>query len=142
MRALLNVIILALQLYTYLIVASAILSWLVAFNVVNTRNDFVRSIWNFLDAVTEPVLRPIRNILPNLGGVDISPIILILLIIFILQNQDQVAVRYFGLEGFVPLGMALFIASVTGGVLVAVAGGARILQLRRNAHRARSPQPK
>ncbi|HEV2564668.1 MAG: YggT family protein [Pseudomonadota bacterium] len=85
MRALLNVILLALQLYTYLIVASAILSWLVAFNVVNTRNDFVRSIWNFLDAVTEPVLRPIRNILPNLGGVDISPIILILLIIFI-QN--------------------------------------------------------
>jgi YggT family protein len=85
MRALLNVILLALQLYTYLIVASAILSWLVAFNVVNTRNNFVRSIWNFLDAVTEPVLRPIRSILPNLGGVDISPIILILLIIFI-QN--------------------------------------------------------
>ncbi|UVF20000.1 YggT family protein [Microvirga terrae] len=85
MRALLNVILLALQLYTYLIVASAILSWLVAFNVVNTRNDFVRSIGNFLDAVTEPVLRPIRSILPNLGGVDISPIILILLIIFI-QN--------------------------------------------------------
>jgi YggT family protein len=85
MRALLNVILLALQLYTYLIVASAILSWLVAFNVVNTRNNFVRSVWNFLDAVTEPVLRPIRNILPNLGGVDISPIILILLIIFI-QN--------------------------------------------------------
>ncbi|MFF1252230.1 lipopolysaccharide assembly protein LapA domain-containing protein [Pseudarthrobacter sp. NPDC058329] len=69
-------------------------------------------------------------------------VLLILLIIFILQNQDQVAVRYFGLEGFVPLGMALFIASVTGGVLVAVAGGARILQLRRNAHRARSTQRK
>ncbi|MCD6072705.1 MAG: hypothetical protein K0S42_3221 [Microvirga sp.] len=85
MRALLNVILLALQLYTYLIIASAILSWLVAFNVINTRNDFVRSVWNFLDAVTQPVLRPIRNILPNLGGVDISPIILILLIIFI-QN--------------------------------------------------------
>lgn len=83
MRALLEVILLALQLYVYLIVASAILSWLVAFNVVNTRNDFVRSIWNFLDAVTEPVLRPIRRLLPNLGGVDISPIILILLIIFI-----------------------------------------------------------
>ena len=65
-------------------------------------------------------------------------VLLILLIIFILQNQEQVAVRYFGLEGFVPLGMALFIASVSGGVLVAVAGGARILQLRRNAHRARS----
>jgi uncharacterized integral membrane protein len=69
-------------------------------------------------------------------------VLLILLIIFILQNQDQVAVRYFGLEGAVPLGMALFIASVSGGVLVAVAGGARILQLRRNAHRARSTQRK
>jgi YggT family protein len=83
MRALLEVILLALQLFVYLIVASAILSWLVAFNVVNTRNDFVRSIWNFLDAVTQPALRPIRRILPNLGGVDISPIILILLIVFI-----------------------------------------------------------
>jgi uncharacterized integral membrane protein len=69
-------------------------------------------------------------------------VLLILLIIFILQNQEQVAVRYFALEGFVPLGMALFIASVAGGVLVAVAGGARILQLRRNAHRARSTQRK
>jgi YggT family protein len=83
MRALLEVVLLALQLYTYLIVASAILSWLVAFNVVNTRNDLVRSIWTFLGAVTEPALRPIRNILPNLGGVDISPVILLLLIFFI-----------------------------------------------------------
>ena len=83
MRALLEVILIALQLYTYLIIASAILGWLVAFNVVNTRNDVVRSIWNFLDAVTEPALRPIRRILPNLGGIDISPVILILLIIFI-----------------------------------------------------------
>ncbi|AWM85640.1 YggT family protein [Microvirga sp. 17 mud 1-3] len=85
MRSLLEVILLALQLYTYLIIASAILSWLVAFNVINTRNDVVRSILSFLDAVTEPALRPIRRILPNLGGIDISPVILILLIIF-LQN--------------------------------------------------------
>ena len=83
MRAMLEIILMALQLYVYLIVASAILSWLVAFNVINTRNDFVRSIWNFLEAVTQPALRPIRNILPNLGGVDISPVILILLIIFV-----------------------------------------------------------
>jgi uncharacterized integral membrane protein len=69
-------------------------------------------------------------------------VLLILLIIFILQNQDQVAVRYLGLEGSVPLGMALFIASVTGGVLVAIAGGARILQLRSNAHRARLEHPR
>jgi uncharacterized integral membrane protein len=66
--------------------------------------------------------------------------LLILLIIFILQNQDLVLVRFLGFEGTVPLGMALFIASVTGGVLVAAAGGARILQLRANARRARATQ--
>ena len=90
MRALLDVILLALQLYTWLIIASAILSWLVAFNVVNTRNDVVRAIWSFLDAITEPALRPIRNILPNLGGIDVSPIILLLLIFFI----ERVIVYY------------------------------------------------
>jgi uncharacterized integral membrane protein len=67
-------------------------------------------------------------------------VLLILLIIFILQNQDLVLVRFLGFEGTVPLGMALFIASVTGGVLVAAAGGARILQLRANARRARATQ--
>ncbi|GAB5079966.1 lipopolysaccharide assembly protein LapA domain-containing protein [Arthrobacter sp. AD-310] len=67
-------------------------------------------------------------------------VLLILLIIFILQNQELVLVKFLGLEGAVPLGMALFIASVTGGVLVAAAGGARILQLRANAHRARAGQ--
>jgi len=83
MRAILDVVLIALQLYTWLIIASAILSWLVAFNVVNTRNDFVRAILGFLDAVTEPALRPIRRVLPNLGGIDVSPIILLLLIILI-----------------------------------------------------------
>ncbi|ACL38276.1 uncharacterized integral membrane protein-like protein [Pseudarthrobacter chlorophenolicus A6] len=67
-------------------------------------------------------------------------VLLILLIIFILQNQEQAMVKFLGLEGSVPLGMALFIASVTGGVLVAAAGGARILQLRASAHRARVRQ--
>jgi YggT family protein len=85
MRALLDVIMLALQLYVWLLIASAVMSWLVAFNVVNMRNDIVRTIWNFLYQVTEPVLRPIRRILPNLGGLDISPIIL-LLIIFLIQG--------------------------------------------------------
>lgn len=69
-------------------------------------------------------------------------VLLILLIIFIMQNQEQVAIRYLGMEGSVPLGMALFIASVTGGVLVAISGGARILQLRYNAHRSRLRQPR
>jgi len=83
MRALLEILLIVLRIYSYLIVASAILSWLVAFNVVNTRNDFVRSILSFLDAITEPALRPIRRILPNLGGIDISPVILLLLIMLI-----------------------------------------------------------
>lgn len=71
------------------------------------------------------------------AGVVAALILLILLIIFILQNQEQAMVKFLGFEGSVPLGMALFIAAVTGGVLVAVAGGARILQLRANAHRTK-----
>ena len=83
MRALFLVIDIALQLYVWLLIAAAVLSWLVAFNVVNTRNQFVAMIGEFLYRITEPVLRPIRNMLPAMGGIDISPIILILIIIFI-----------------------------------------------------------
>lgn len=72
-----------LGLYVWILIASAILSWLVAFNVVNTRNRAVYVIGDFLYRVTEPVLAPIRRILPNLGGLDLSPIIVILLIFFI-----------------------------------------------------------
>ncbi|HLT00770.1 MAG TPA: YggT family protein [Geminicoccaceae bacterium] len=71
-----------LELYIWLIIASVILSWLVAFNVINTRNSFVNQIGSFLYQVTEPALRPIRSVLPNFGGIDISPMILILLLIF------------------------------------------------------------
>ncbi len=83
MRALFLVIDLALELYIWLLIASAILSWLIAFNVVNTRNQVVSMIGEFLYRITEPALRPIRNAMPNLGGIDISPVILILIIIFI-----------------------------------------------------------
>jgi YggT family protein len=83
MRALFLVIDLALQIYVWLIIAAAILSWLVAFNVVNTRNPVVAGIGEFLYRITEPALRPIRNVMPDLGGIDISPVILILIIIFI-----------------------------------------------------------
>jgi YggT family protein len=72
-----------LTLYTYLIIAAAVMSWLIAFNVINPRNPFVVMVGEFLYRVTEPLLRPIRNMLPNLGGIDISPIILILIIFFI-----------------------------------------------------------
>ncbi len=69
--------------YTWLLIASAILSWLVAFNVVNTRNRFVYLAGDLLYRVTEPLLAPIRRFLPNLGGLDISPVILILLLQFL-----------------------------------------------------------
>ena len=83
MRALLDVILLALELYTWAIIIVAILSWLITFNVINIYNDIVRSIWNGLNAVTEPPMRPLRRFLPNLGGFDIAPIILLLIIFFI-----------------------------------------------------------
>ncbi|OQW55857.1 MAG: hypothetical protein A4S14_11375 [Proteobacteria bacterium SG_bin9] len=83
MRAILDIVLIVLDLYVWLLIASAILSWLIAFNVVNTRNQFVASVAEFLYRITEPVLRPIRNIMPNLGGLDISPIIVILIILFI-----------------------------------------------------------
>ncbi len=83
MRALFLVIDLALEIYIWVLIAAAIFSWLVAFNVVNVRNSVVGAIGDFLYRVTEPALRPIRTVMPNLGGIDISPVILILLIIFI-----------------------------------------------------------
>ena len=71
------------------------------------------------------------------AAVACALVVLIVLIAFILQNQEYVQVKFFGLEGSVPLGMALFIAAVGGGVLVAIAGAARIIQLRLAAHRVR-----
>ncbi|NTF33202.1 YggT family protein [Rhizobium skierniewicense] len=83
MLALFQTIDLALNLYTWILIISAIFSWLYAFNVINSSNQFVAAIGSFLYNVTEPALRPIRRVLPNLGGIDISPIILLLIIFFI-----------------------------------------------------------
>jgi YggT family protein len=83
MRSILWLFDTVITLYVYILIASAILSWLVAFNVVNDRNPIVSQIGDFLYRITEPALRPIRRILPNLGGIDISPIILILGLFFI-----------------------------------------------------------
>ena len=82
MRAVLDIVLIVLDLYVWLLIASAILSWLIAFNVVNTRNQFVSAVAEFLYRITEPVLA-IRRIMPNFGGLDISPIIVILIIMFI-----------------------------------------------------------
>jgi YggT family protein len=71
------------DIYTWIVIAGAIMSWLVAFGVVNVSNKFIRMVVDVLYRLTEPVLRPIRQILPNLGGVDISPVILLLGLFFI-----------------------------------------------------------
>jgi YggT family protein len=85
MIALIQTIVMAIDLYWWIIIASAIFSWLYAFNVVNSRNQFVGSIGNMLYRLTEPALRPIRRLMPDLGGIDISPIILLLILFFIRQ---------------------------------------------------------
>jgi YggT family protein len=65
-------------LYTYVVIANVIVSWLMAFGVVNPYNPTVRVIWQVLNALVEPLLRPIRSVMPNLGAIDISPIVLLL----------------------------------------------------------------
>ena len=71
------------NLMVWFIIAQAILSWLVAFDVVNYRNRFVYSVGTFLDRVTAPLLEPFRRIIPSLGGIDVSPIVVILLLQFV-----------------------------------------------------------
>jgi YggT family protein len=90
MRAVLDIVLLILQIYIWLLIAAAVLSWLIAFNVVNTRNQAVAMVSDFLYRVTEPLLRPIRTMLPNLGGIDVSPVILILLILLL----ENIIIRY------------------------------------------------
>jgi YggT family protein len=85
MIALIQTLVFALDIYWWILIASAIFSWLYAFNVVNPRNQFVGSVGNFLFKVTEPVLAPIRKVMPNLGGIDISPIIVLIILFFLRQ---------------------------------------------------------
>ena len=83
MRAVFYVVDLALVLYIWVLIAAVAFSWLVALNMVNPRNQAIAMIGEFLDRITEPALRPIRNAVPKLGGIDISPVILFLIIMFI-----------------------------------------------------------
>lgn len=80
------------QLYVYVVIAGVILSWLMAFGVVNPYNPTVRAIWQGLNAVTEPLLRPIRNMMPNLGAIDISPIVLLLACFFVQGLIERVLI--------------------------------------------------
>ena len=82
MHALLSLIGNVIDLYIWVLVLAVIASWLISFNVINTTNRVVYIVVDFLYRATEPALRPIRRFLPNLGGLDISPVVLVLLLIF------------------------------------------------------------
>ena len=83
MRPLIETLIYAVGIYRWIVIGAIIFSWLFAFNVVNGRNQFVATVAQFFQATTEPVLRPIRNVLPNMGAIDISPIVLFVILFFI-----------------------------------------------------------
>jgi YggT family protein len=86
-----KVVDMALNLYWWVIIIMAVMSWLLAFDVINMRNELVRSIWNTTNALTEPALRPIRRFLPPIAGMDISPIVLLLILSFVQMEIGEVA---------------------------------------------------
>ncbi len=88
--ALIQTLAILLNVAWWIIIVQAILSWLIAFNVINTSNDVIRSIWIALDKLTEPLYRPIRKIMPDLGALDLSPMV-VLIIIIILQGPGLTA---------------------------------------------------
>lgn len=94
MQSIFYVVDLVLELYVWCLIIYVVLSWLTAFNVVNTSNRFVSNVLNVLYQITEPPLRPIRRMLPNFGGLDLSPLALILIIILI-----RSLIREYGMLG-------------------------------------------
>ena len=83
--ALITTLAILLNVAWWIIIVQAILSWLIAFNVINTSNDIIRSIWIALDRLTEPLYRPIRRIMPDLGALDLSPMVVLLIIMIMRQ---------------------------------------------------------
>lgn len=90
--ALLQTISMILSLIWLVFLVMIIMSWLISFNVVNTRNQFVASLWRVLNAITEPILRPIRRIVPSVGGLDLSPIVVFVIIFFLQQWIGSISV--------------------------------------------------
>lgn len=90
-----RILIAILDIYWWLVIIQAVMSWLIAFNVINTWNRPVRMVLDFLDRITEPALRPIRRFVPVMGGLDLSPLILLLIIWFIEMELTQLAFRLY-----------------------------------------------
>ena len=91
---LINLLINIIDLYVFVVIAAVVLSWLTAFNVINTRNRFVYLVCDVIYRLTEPPLRKIRSFLPNLGGLDLSPVLLILLLMALKEVLARIAIRF------------------------------------------------
>ena len=91
--ALFGIIDMILQVLVWIIIAQIIISWLVAFNVINTQSNFVRTLLDTLDRLTAPLYRPIRKVLPDFGGIDFSPIVLILAIQILRKHNEGLALE-------------------------------------------------
>ena len=91
--ALFSIIDMILQILVWIIIAQVILSWLVAFNVINTSSNFVRTLLDALDRITAPLYRPIRKVMPDFGGIDFSPIVLILAIQILRKLNEGLALE-------------------------------------------------
>jgi YggT family protein len=95
--AVVNLLLTVIDLYWWVVIVSVILSWLVAFDVLNTRSQAAQTVWRAVDSLTEPLLRPIRSVLPSVGGLDLSPLLLLLGLQFLRDLIARSAMGGFGL---------------------------------------------
>ncbi|RZM11918.1 MAG: YggT family protein [Sphingomonas sp.] len=99
MLAVFQILQLILNVIWWIIIVQAILSWLIAFNVINTHSDFVRTVWTALQRMTEPLYRPIRRVLPDFGALDLSPLVVLLLIAALNIILNNAAASYLASNG-------------------------------------------
>ncbi|MCM3418360.1 YggT family protein [Sphingopyxis alaskensis] len=94
---LLDILSILLNILWWIIIVQAVMSWLIAFNVINTHNDFVGQLWYVLDRITEPLYRPFRRIIPDFGGIDLTPMVVLILLI-ILQGPVMAYLYRLGMQ--------------------------------------------
>ncbi|SBV34582.1 conserved protein of unknown function [uncultured Sphingopyxis sp.] len=94
---LLDILSILLNILWWIIIVQAVMSWLIAFNVINTHNDFVGQLWHVLDRITEPLYRPFRRIMPDFGGIDLTPMVVLILLI-ILQGPVMAYLYRLGIQ--------------------------------------------
>ena len=94
---LLDILSILLNILWWIIIVQAVMSWLIAFNVINTHNDFVGQLWHVLDRITEPLYRPFRRIMPDFGGIDLTPMVVLILLI-ILQGPVMAYLYRLGMQ--------------------------------------------